>query len=126
MGAASDVYADLTRQQWQNYVSAYMPIENKIINYAMDTTEPQQAAQTASADVQAAYAAQQGATQRKLQGLGVTLSPEEQAASQRQTGLSQALADVNAQNVARAQTTAMQQSILGNPAPTALLNKQGV
>ncbi len=58
------------------------------------------------------------ATQERLRGLGLTLSADEQHAMDRSTGLSRSLADVGAQNTARDQTLARQQSILGNPAPT--------
>ncbi len=72
----------------------------------------------ASADVNAAYTAQQGALQRRLSGLGVSLTPDEQAAQERSYGLSKSLADVGAQNMAGALTRQRQQAILGNPAPT--------
>jgi hypothetical protein len=117
-GSANDMYAALTRQQWATYVSTFVPIENQLIKYATDTTLPGQEMQKASADVNAAYTQQAGATARRLRGLGVTLSPEEQAAQAKQYGLSKSLADVQAQNVAGDLTRQRQQSILGNPAPT--------
>jgi hypothetical protein len=116
--SASDLYAQLTREQWANYVNTFVPIENALIKYATDTTLPGQEMAKASADVNAAYTQQAGATARRLRGLGVTLSPEEQAAQQKQYGLSKSLADVQSQNVAGDLTRQRQQSILGNPAPT--------
>ena len=114
---ASDTYAALTREQWANYVSTFVPIENQLIAYATDANKPLAAMAEASKDVNAAYTAQQGATDRRLRGLGVTLTDDEQAAQQRSFGLSKSLADVGAQNVAGALTRSRQQSILGNPAP---------
>lgn len=114
---ASDTYAALTRDQWANYVSTFVPIENQLIKYATDPNKPLENMAEASRDVNAAYDAQVGATERRLSGLGVSLSPDEQAAQQRSFGLSKSLADVGAQNVAGAMTRARQQSILGNPAP---------
>jgi hypothetical protein len=117
--SASDTYAALTQQQWQNYVSTFVPIENQLISYATDKTQPAQAMAAAHTDVSNAYGVQAGSQQRQLAGEGVTLNPEQQAASTRQGALSASLADVQGQNVARDLTINRQQSILGNPAPSA-------
>lgn len=114
---ASDTYAALTRDQWANYVSTFVPIENQLIAYATDANKPLENMAAASKSINAAYDAQAGATERRLRGLGVTLTDDEQAAQQRSFGLSKSLADVNAQNIAGALTRNRQQSILGNPAP---------
>jgi hypothetical protein len=117
--SASDTYAALTQQQWQNYVNTFVPIENQLISYATDKTQPAQAMAAAHTDVANAYGVQAGSQQRQLAGEGVTLTPQQQAASARQGALSSALADVQGQNVARDLTIDRQQSILGNPAPSA-------
>jgi len=113
----NDQYAQLTRDQWSNYVSTFVPIENSLIKYATDPNQVTQAMQTASSNVNSAYTQQQGAVSRQLKGLGVTLSPDEQAAQQKQFGLSKSLSDVQAQNVAGDLTRQRQQSVIGNPAP---------
>ena len=114
---ASDTYAALTRQQWGDYLNTTgVPYENKLIDY----TDPSVVANnmtSASQNVNGAFDRQAGATQRRLTGLGLTLTPEEQAASDRSLGLARSLADVNAQNTVRDQTIARQQAVLGNPAP---------
>jgi hypothetical protein len=115
---ASDIYAKLTRDQWSTYVNTFIPIENQLIQYATDATLPAQQMAQASQNVNAAFNQQEGATARRLKGLGVTLSPEEQAAQQKQYGLNRALADVQAQNTTGDLVRQRQQSILGNPAPT--------
>jgi hypothetical protein len=114
---ANDTFAAITRDQWQNYVSTFVPIENQLIKYATDPTVVSNAMSDASQGVNQAFDAQQGATQRRLKGLGVSLSPDEQVASTRATGLQRGLADVQAQNTARDLTVQRQQSILGSPAP---------
>jgi hypothetical protein len=114
---ASDTFAALTRDQWSQYVSTFVPIENQLIKYATDPNTVTNAMAKASSDVGAAYTNQQGSMQRRLTGLGITLSADEQAAQNRQFGLSRSLADVGAQNIARDLTTQRQQQILGNPAP---------
>ncbi len=117
MANSSDTYAALTRQQWADYVSTYVPIENKLIDFAMDTSQPEKAMAEASTNVQNAFAAQEGDFQRKMQGLGVSLNAEEQAAQTRAAGLSKSLADVQAQNTAAAQTREMQYGLMGAPSP---------
>lgn len=114
---ASDLFASATRQQWSNYVNTFVPIENKLIQYATDPNTVTNAVSDAKTGVEQAFDAQQGATQRKLKGLGVTLSPDEQAAQTRSSGLTESLASVQSQNTARDLTVQRQQSILGSPAP---------
>lgn len=114
---ASDTFAALTREQWADYQNTYVPLENQLIQQAMDPEAANRAMASASQNVNDAFAAQQGATDRRLRGLGLQLTPEQQAASTRATALSKSLTDVGAQNTARDLTIQRQQSILGNPAP---------
>ena len=117
MGIASNTYAALTRQQWADYVATYVPIENKLIDFATDATQPAKAMAAASQNVQNAFGAQEGDFQRKMQGLGVTMTADEQAAQTRAAGLSKSLADVQAQNVAQTQTRSLQYGLMGAPSP---------
>lgn len=114
---ASDTFAALTREQWADYQNTYVPLENQLIQQAMDPEAANQAMASASQNVNDSFTAQQGATDRRLRGLGLQLTPEQQAASTRATALSKSLTDVGAQNTARDLTIQRQQSILGNPAP---------
>lgn len=115
--SANDIFANTTKQQWSNYVDTFIPIENKLIQYATSPDTVTNAMSDAHTGVQQAFAAQQGSTQRRLQGLGVQLSPDEQAAQKLNSGITQGLADVQSQNTARDLTVQRQQSILGSPAP---------
>lgn len=115
--SAADTYAALTREQWRNYVSTFVPIENQLIQYATDRNRPAQEMAEASEMVQDAYQAQEGTLGRRMRGLGISLTGDEQAAQTRALGLSRSLADVGAQNMARDLTIQRQQSLLGNPAP---------
>ncbi len=115
--SANDIFASVTRDQWANYVGTFVPIENQLIKYATDPNVVSNAMSDAGTGVDQAFAAQQGATQRRLQGLGVQLSPDEQAAQTRSSGLTQGLSKVQAENTARDLTVQRQQSILGSPAP---------
>ena len=114
---AGDTYAALTREQWQNYVSTFVPLENQLIDYATDAGKPLEAMAEASADVESSFAMQEGALDRRLRGQGVSLNADEQSARTRSFGLSKALADVGAQNIAGQLTRERQMSVLGNPAP---------
>lgn len=116
---AGDSYAAMTRDQWARYVEQFVPIENQLIQYATDPTVVSNAMAEASRDVTASFDAQQGATTRRLRGLGVALDTDQQQAQQRQFGLSKSLADVSAQNIAGNLTRQRQQQVLGNPAPAA-------
>lgn len=113
----ADTYAALTREQWQNYVNVFVPLENQLIDYATNKNKPAEAMAEASADVTAAYRTQEGASERRLRGMGVSLNADEQAARTRSFGLSKSLADVGAQNMAGQLTRERQQAVLGNPAP---------
>jgi hypothetical protein len=66
---ANDTFAAITRQQWANYVGTFVPIENQLIKYATDPNVVKDAMSGASQDVNSAFNAQEGATQRHLQGL---------------------------------------------------------
>lgn len=114
---ANDTFSAVTREQWQNYVQTFVPIENQLIKYATDPGVVSGAMSDASKNVNDAFDSQPGQTQRRLQGLGVSLSGDEQQAQTRSNGLQRSLADVQGQNTARDLTVQRQQSILGSPAP---------
>lgn len=114
---AGDSFAALTRQQWSNYISTFVPIENELIAYGTDPNVVRDAMSEASQNVSRAFDAQSASTDRRLRGLGIQLSPEEMEARKRSESLSRSLTDVGAQNTARELTTRRQQAVLGNPAP---------
>lgn len=118
-GSALPNYADMTRAMWYSYMNEIgVPQENRLISYATDPNVVSDAMAEASEDAKSAFARQGEASTQRLASLGLTLSPDEQAAADRSSNLAASLADVGAQNRARDQTRARQQAILGNPAPT--------
>jgi hypothetical protein len=119
-GSVGEQYAALNREQWASYVRNFVPIENKLIEYATDPAVVDRAMTEASSDVTAAFDANEGAAERRLGTFGVTMTGDEKAASKRQFSLAKSLADVGAQNTARDLTRQRQQSIMGNPAPEAI------
>lgn len=116
--SAQDQYARLTRQMWQSYVQNFIPIENDLIEYATNPDTVTNAVSRAREGVASSFEAQQGATQRRLFGLGVSLDQDEQKSLDRSSAISNSLADVDVANKTARQTRQRQQSILGNPAPT--------
>jgi hypothetical protein len=115
---AQDTYAAVTKDQWYSYLNEIgVPQEMALQKFATDPSVVTNAMAEAGQDVNQAFDRQQVANQRNLSSLGLTLSPDEQVAADRSTNLSRSLADVNAQNMARRSTRALQQSVLGSPAP---------
>lgn len=116
--SAQESFAALTRAQWDDYLTQYVPLENLMIKYATDPNAVTEAVASARKDVGMSFDAQQGANQRRLRGLGLTLDSDEQRAATRSTGLARSLADVSATNLTADRVRERQQSLLGNPAPT--------
>lgn len=115
---AQEAFAAITRQQWDDYLRNYVPMENQLIEYATDETKPQDAAYLAGRGVGQAFEQQRESSARRLAGMGLQLTDEEQAAADKQSRLSESLATVGAMNTARDVTTQRQQSIMGAPTPT--------
>lgn len=123
MGAkdyAGRTYEAMTREQWQTYLTQFVPIENQLIDYVMSPQTVQDAVTMARRNVSRSFGLQQQATERLMRSLGVELNEQEQQAMERRTGLAQALADVNAANQAVMRTEQRQRSILGNPVPNVM------
>lgn len=114
---AQNAFAAITRQQWDDYLTNYVPMENRLIEYATDENLPQENAQLAGRGVGQAFDRSRESTQRRLAGMGLQLTEEEQAAADKQSRLSEGLATVGAMNNARDATMQRQQGVIGNPAP---------
>lgn len=114
---ASRTFEALTRQQWDTYLSEFVPLENQMIQYAMSDATVDDAVMQARHDVGQAFDQQQGMQQRRLRGYGLQLDEDEQRAADRSTGLARSLADVNAANLTTQRVRDRQNSLLGNPAP---------
>lgn len=114
---AQQTFAALTRQQWDDYLRNYVPLENMVIDYATNPQTVSDAVLNARTNVAQAFDTQQGISDRRLRGLGITLAPDEQRAVDRQTGLAKSLADVSAANLTTERVQQRQQSLLGQPAP---------
>jgi hypothetical protein len=115
---AQDTFAAVTKDQWYSYMNEIgKPQEMALQRFATDPNVVKNAMASAGADVGQAFDRQEGANQRELSSLGLTLNEDEQMSSSRSSNLARSLADVNAQNMARRGTQALQQAVIGNPAP---------
>lgn len=116
--SAQRTFAALTRQQWDDYLANFVPIENVLIDYATNPQTVSDAVMQARTDVAQSFEQQPAIQERRLRGLGLTLDADEQRAADRQMGLARSLADVNAANQVADRTRDRQRSLMGNPAPS--------
>lgn len=114
---SSETYTNLTRAQFADFIRDIAPYEDKLFEYANDPTVVSNAMNDAGLDVAASFDRQQGATQRNLDGLGLSLDQDEQRVVDRTSNLQRTLASVGAKNRARDRAIGRQQAILGNPVP---------
>jgi hypothetical protein len=114
---AETTFAELTRQQWDDYLREYVPLENLMIDYATNPDTVTNAVAEARQDVAQSFQTQQGVNERRMRGLGVALGADEQRAVERSTNLAKSLADVSAVNLTTERVRDRQQSLMGNPAP---------
>lgn len=122
---AADKFAQLTRDQWDQWVNQFLPIEKTLIDYASDVTMPGQEATKAIGNVQAAFGQQSRASDLSMKTAGIQLNPDEQRALDRDRQISQSLAEVSAANSARQLTVDRQRSIAGAPMNTSDLALRG-
>lgn len=108
---ASDTLGALTRAQYADYLSRFVPFENEQIAYATDQARPDKDAQAAIKTVDTAFDGIAGQTTRRNERLGLTASPEQMAAIQRNTNLQKGLAEVTGANRAAQQTYDRQNQI---------------
>lgn len=99
-GSPDQIAANITRSQWQHFLDTYRPVENEVLQSAMQTDfskEGDEAGATAAAGVNAAS----GTLQRNLSRSGASLTGEERTAIGRRTNLSLAKAAGRAENTTR-------------------------
>jgi hypothetical protein len=114
---ASDIFAELTRQQWADFQQNVLPYQDKLIEFGNSTTAQTDAMTRGIGTVDGAFDRQTAATSDRLRGLGLSLNADEQKAAATSTSLSKSLAEVQGANQAGIQTRALQQAVLGNPTP---------
>ena len=112
---AAQQLGSVTANEWSTYMQHFAPYEDTLISYATNPNLPKQNMDTALTNQEAGNAQAQGIQDRAIAQTGATLTPEEKAAADKQRGISNVTANVNAENQAKDQTVANQMSIMGTP-----------
>ena len=112
---AAQQLGSISQNEWSTYLQHFMPIENTLLQYAQNTALPEQNAQAALGIQEQANTQGAGIQERQLAQYDTSLNPEEAAAAKKATGISNAVANVQAQNQAKDVTVANQMSIMGTP-----------
>lgn len=94
-------FAMIARDQWNDYKRRYMPIEKQLIQEGTNESQYLTDSQMAKNSVGDAFAAQSGATARDMGRMGVTMSPDEQAAADQNMSIAKTSATVGEANGAR-------------------------
>ena len=110
---AQDTQTAMARDQWQSYLSMFMPIEDNLIQYATDIRNPGLAAERAVGVVDQAFDANAGAQERRRRAYGIKLTGDEQQAVDRRANLDESLATVQAANTSRDMTLSRQRQVMG-------------
>jgi len=99
-GGPTQTAAGVTRDQWQHFLDFYRPLEDEVLQKAMQTdftAEGDVAGRTAAEGVQAS----RGTLARQLSRRGVSLTGEERAAVNRRQGTNLATSVARAENTTR-------------------------
>lgn len=92
--------SNFTRSQWQHWMDSYQPMEQDLLNRAMQTDfskEGDEAGQDAAAGVRAS----QGMLARNMSRMGSSMTPEQAAAVRRRSNLDMTKATGQAENTTR-------------------------
>jgi hypothetical protein len=110
-----DTQSALSRDQWDTYLSMFMPLENNLIRYATDWQAPVKAAAATEQYVDKAFDASAAAGERRRRAYGIKLNADEQGAVDRINNINESLTKVGAANTVREATEDRQKSIMGVP-----------
>lgn len=110
---ASQIRARIARQQWQDYLQRFAPIEQELINSIGNKELLRKAIARGDENVERSFDSARGQFQRRLSRQGVGLSTDQAAASERSMGLSEAAAKVASRNRTRMNVRDREMQILG-------------
>jgi hypothetical protein len=113
MISASQALADFTQEQWQHYVSQFVPIENSLIEWAVDPNKVTQNRDRAMTGFNQQFDIAQQGLERRQRSYGITLNADEQRASDRNADLQRSLGEVQVANTSRDLTIDRQRGIMG-------------
>ncbi len=103
----------MSDQTWDYYKNTIQPIQDRLTREAISPRTVQENVEQAREDVGTQYANLPAAFQREMQGLGVSVTPEQQESFKHTAALNEGIASVSASNAARQKTVAQQRGILG-------------
>ncbi|MDH0796424.1 MULTISPECIES: hypothetical protein [Pseudomonas] len=109
---ASTVLGQLSRSQWDDWKARFQPYVDKLANIATSESFAGEQAATASESVNKSFDSAAQGLQMQQQGMGLMLSPAQQAAQDRKMQLGRASATVDASNNARVSARDLQEQIM--------------
>ena len=109
---ATQNLSNLSRSQWEQAAAFLNPIQSRLISYAENKNYIPQQREQAYADVNTAYNNASSGTARTLSGMGVDITPEQEAAMAKQTALQKGLTTTSAGTQATRQGYATQMGVL--------------
>lgn len=121
--AANWELAKISRDQWEDYKQRFMPVEKRLAGQI--GTQSAFDAGFAKRQIPQAFAMQQGALGRDFARLGVTATPDQQAAMEQNMALQRASALVGAENAARLNAEDRDMAILSGGMATMNRNIRG-
>lgn len=109
---ASNVLGQLSRAQWDDWKARFQPYVDKLANIATSDSFAGEQAATATKSVNKSFDSANQGLQLQQQGMGLVLSPAQQAAQDRKMQLGRASASVDASNNARISARDLQEQIM--------------
>lgn len=122
---ASTVLGQLSRSQWDDWKARFQPYVGKLASIATSDTYAGEQAATAAESVNKSFDSANKGLQMQQQGMGLTLSPAQQAAQDRKMQIGRASASVDASNNARISARDLQEQIMSGGMGLAGLRKEG-
>jgi hypothetical protein len=111
----SQALGAISASQWSTYLQHFVPMENQMIQYAMDPNLAAKNMQAAQGMQQQANQQSTGIQTRQLEQYDTSLTPEQKAAADKTKGITDATSNVTAANKAKDATVANQMGIMGAP-----------
>lgn len=109
---ASKVLGQLYRAQWEDWKTRFQPYIEKLSDIASSKTYAAGQGDVAAAAINTSYTNSAEALKMQRQGLGLNLTPDQQAAEQRKLSIGRAADSVGAYNQAKISARDLQDQIL--------------
>lgn len=97
-GEAARMRAELLRRDFSDWATRYAPIEERLLGLYGNPAERTRAQASAQQSFHEGFGRSMDAGQRRMQGYGIQLTPDQQQSYDRNAGLSRSLGEVEAYN----------------------------